>query len=115
MLEAGQEVLHHLEGVIPVPVAIFGVEDLDLPVLLHHAAEGVEALVVQGGRNAAQGDYVSLAIQGLGHELGGQLAEGGVIPGHVGILGADVGQPPIDHGDIDPLLLDLGDRLGQGG
>ena len=113
LLEARQVVLHHLEGVVAVPVAVLGVQQLDVGIVLHHGVEGIHALVVERGRDAAQRDDVALAVQRLREVLGGDLAEGGVVAGDVGVLRAGVGQAAVDHRHVDALVLDLGDRLGQ--
>jgi hypothetical protein len=47
--------------------------------------------------------------------LGRDLAEGGVVAGHVRVLRAGVGQAAVDHGHVGALGLDLGHRLGQRG
>ena len=63
--------------------------------------------------DAAQRHDVALAVQRLGDVLGRDLAEGGVVAGHVGVLRAGVGQAAVDHRDVDALGLDLRHRLGQ--
>jgi hypothetical protein len=80
LLEARQEVLHHLEGVVAVPVAVLGVQQLDAGMVLHHGVEGVHALVVERGRDAAQRHDVALAVQRLGDVLAGTLPKAVLSP-----------------------------------
>ncbi|CAM2161080.1 hypothetical protein PT2222_90297 [Paraburkholderia tropica] len=115
VLEARQEVLHGLEGVVAIPVRVLRVENLHVRIVLQHRRKGVPALVVERGRNAAQRDDVALAVQLLREILGGNAAERGVVAGHVGVLRALVGQAAIDHRHVHALLLDLRDRLRERG
>jgi hypothetical protein len=105
LLEARQEVLHHLEGVVAVPVAVLRVEQLDVRVVLHDAVERVHALVVERRRDAAQRDDVALAAERLRDVLGRHLAEGGVVAGDVGVLRAVSVRPRSTTVTYTPLLF----------
>ena len=54
-----------------------------------------------------------LPFSALARYSAGDLAEGGVVAGDVGVLRAGVGQAAVHHRHVDALVLDLRDRLGQ--
>src|SRR5674476_203673 len=110
VFEAGQVVLHDLERIVPVPVAMFGVKYLDARIGLHDGVERVHTLVVNHGRYAAQNHYVALSTHRLDHVFSGNLAKTGVVTGNVSILGFDTNQATVDHRNEHGLTLDLWDR-----
>src|SRR5690606_30659351 len=111
--EAGQEVLHDLEAIVPVPVGILPVEDVDFG-SFDHFHEGIEPLVVNDGGNTPQDDDITLAAQGFHNVLSGYTAHAGVVAGHIDILDARPGQAPVHHGNEHSLLLEHINGIGQG-
>ncbi len=105
--------MHHLEGIVAVPVAVFCIEDLDVRMSFHYSTESVEALVIQSGRDTAQNDDIALAIELFRQIFSRQFAEGRIVAGDIGVLGGGVGQAAVNHGDIHALVLDLRHRLGK--
>ena len=77
--EACQEVLHHFEAVVPVPVGIRPIEHLDLG-SVDHFHKGVEPLVVDDRRDASQDDDLPSPSEPLGDVLSGDPSHGGIVP-----------------------------------
>src|SRR5690606_28732542 len=80
---------------------------------LDHFHKGVKTLIVDDRRDAAQDDDLALAAQGLDDVLGRNPAQRGIVAGNVDVLDTLFGQPPVDDGDKDALLLDKLDGTGE--
>ncbi len=107
-----EEVLHHGEGAVTVPVAVLHADDLDAAAL-DGLAEGLDALVVDGGRDAAQDDDFAAARHPLAEEFARVAAEAGIVAGDVEVLDALFGKAAIDDGDPLAGLCHALDRAGE--
>ena len=110
--ETGQEILHHLEAVIAVPVGEFIVQNLDIGALdpLH---EGVEALLVDRDRQAAQDDDVATLGQRLLEVSRRVGAQARIVACHIQVFHAGNRQLAVNDGDELAGILDLLDRRGH--
>ena len=89
LLEARQIVLHDLKGIVAVPVAVLGIQNLDVGIILHYGLEALHALVVDRRRDAPKHDNVTLTIEDTGQILGGYLGKAGIVTRNISILRAD--------------------------
>jgi hypothetical protein len=63
VLKARQVVLHDLKGIVTIPVAVLGVENLDFRILLHDGLKTFHAFVIDRCRNAPKHHNVPLTIE----------------------------------------------------
>ncbi|ABX61633.1 Hypothetical protein BCAN_A0556 [Brucella canis ATCC 23365] len=109
----GQEVLHHAEGIVAVPVTILAVKHLDIGAL-DTLIETVLALLIDRDWQAANDD--DLCIRGRGLDIfTGHLPQCGVVTSHVKIADGIVvvARRAVYQSDEGPLVLDLLDGVDQ--
>src|SRR5690606_24449259 len=96
--EAGQEVLHHAETIIAVPVGEFIVQNGDVRTF-NASHEGVETLLVDRDRQAAQDDNVAAIGQTALDVFGSIGAETRIVAGDVEVFHAIDRELAVDNGD----------------
>src|SRR5690606_9513819 len=96
--EAGQEVLHHAEAVVTVPVGELVVRNGDIRAF-NASHEGVETLLVDRDRQAAQDDDIAAVWQSALDVFGGIGAQTRIVAGDIEVFHAVDGELTVNHGD----------------